>query len=82
MCRPLTCYSWPLWWPLYLLGLATATAARLSAASRPLPCNRPSQSLIKLHVLTLRLNPSAGKPQPYVMRGCKLKLVPPNCGVS
>lgn len=82
MCPFLTPFYSPLWWPLYLLGLATATASQMSKAVPPWPCKPPSSSLIKLHVQTLRLNPNAGRPQPYVMRGFKPRLVPPNCGVS
>lgn len=82
MCTSPT-YLWsPFWWPAYLLGLATATASMWSAAVLPLPCKRPSSSLIRLHVQTLRLNPNAGKPQPYVMRGCKPHLVPQNSEAS
>lgn len=75
MCLPPLYYCSPLWWLLYLAGSATATADRMSAASRLWQCNRPSSPLLRLHVPALRLKPSAGRPQPYVMRS--LRLVPP-----
>ena len=60
MCRPLPYVYWPLfWWPLWLAGAATATAARLSV---PIGCRRLHNSeptLISLHVQTLKLNPNA-----------------------
>jgi hypothetical protein len=70
------------WWPAYLLGLATATASMWSAAVLPLPCKRPSSSLINLHIKTLRLNPRAGLRQPYEMQGRPLHLVPQSSEAS
>jgi hypothetical protein len=76
-------YLWsPFWFPCYLLGLATATASMWSAAVLPLTCKRPSSSLIRLHIKTLKLNPHAGLRQPYEMQGRPLHLVPQSSKAS
>jgi hypothetical protein len=41
-------------------------------SARPLP----SSALLKMHVRSLRLNPTAGKRPPYTMRMSPLRLVP------
>lgn len=75
MCLPSICF-WPLYWlPLYLDGLATATALMCSAGGAHLKCRPLSSPLMRLHVSTLRLNPLAGKRKPYAMRGETLRLV-------
>lgn len=79
MCQLPICFWLPFWWPVYLAGLATVTVSRLNRAVPPLQCKTPSSSLIRLHVRTLRLNPNAGRPQPFVMRGGRPRLVPPSC---
>lgn len=67
---------WPaLPWLLCVQCSAIAMASMSSAAARLWTCSRPSSPLIKLHVQTLRLNPTAGKRPPYAMRGRRLRLV-------
>jgi hypothetical protein len=53
-----------------------------SAAVLPLTCKRPSSSLIRLHIKTLKLNPHAGLRQPYEMQGRPLHLVPQSSKAS
>ena len=66
---------WPAAWLSYwLLGAATATAARLPMTLAPLGPQRLRTPLLKLHVSTQRLNPHAGLRKPYEMRA--LRLIP------
>lgn len=75
MCRP-SIYSWPLlWWPLYLHGVATATAWMWSGGARLSPARPLSSPLLTLHVSTLRPNPHAESRPRYVMRAVPLRRV-------
>jgi hypothetical protein len=62
---PLSC------WLSLLLPAWTWSAAAMRSA-RPLP----STALLKMHVRTLRLNPTAATRPPYTMRMSPLRLVP------
>lgn len=53
---------WPsVWFSAFALGLATATAYRLSAMPAPPDRPRLRTPLLTLHVSTLRPNPCAGQ---------------------
>lgn len=71
---PISC--WPvLWASAWLCGWHTTWAWKLSGAALQYGSRRPSGTLLKLHVSTLRLNPSAGRRPRYEMRGEHLRLV-------
>lgn len=73
-------YLWPsVWLSAFALGLATATAYRLSAM--PVLHNPPKlrTPLLSLHVCTLRPNPHAGQIKPSRWLRRPLHLVKPGC---
>jgi hypothetical protein len=71
---------WPsVWLSSWLLGAATATAARLPAMLAPLAPQRLRTPLLRLHVSTQRLNPHAGLKKPYEMRALRLIPAKPDC---
>lgn len=81
-CLPLASSALPLAYslcwllPAWALSQATATAWTLSAAAMRSARPLPSSALLKMHVRSLRLNPTAGKRPPYTMRMSPLRLVP------
>ena len=62
--------------PAWALSQATATVWTLSAASMRAARPSPSSALLKMHVRTLRLNPTAARRPPYTMQAPRLRLVP------
>ena len=62
--------------PAWALSQATATAWTLSAAAMRAARPSPSSALLKMHVRTLRLNPTAARRPPYTMQAPRLRLVP------
>ncbi len=75
---PTPIYCWPsVWLSSWLLGAATATAARLPTMPAPLAPQRLRTPLLSLHASTLRLNPYAGLPRPRGWLRPPLHLVKP-----
>lgn len=80
MCR---LWSFPSYWLLsWAAGWATGWAtgwqqgiARHASSLSRAPMPRIRTPLLRLHVATLRLNPTAGQRRPYEMRGGHLRLV-------
>ena len=72
---PLACWL-SLLLPAWALSQATATAWTLSAAAMRSARPLPSSALLKMHVRTLRLNPTAAMRPPYTMQAPRLRLVP------
>ena len=73
---PTSC--WPaLPWLFCVLCSATAMASMSRTAATLWKCSAPSSPLMRLHVQTLKLKPSAGKRPPYTMRAPRLRLVKP-----
>ena len=62
--------------PAWALSQATATAWTLSAAAMRSARPLTSSALLKMHVRTLRLNPTAARRPPYTMQAPQLRLVP------
>ena len=74
---PICC--WPaLWCSLWLVGAATATAARLPTMLAPLAPYRLRTPLLSLHASNLRLNPHAGLKSPREWLRPHLHLVQPD----
>lgn len=69
---------WPsVWLASWLLGAATATAARLPTTLAPHALPTLRTPLLSLHAQTLKLNPHAGLKPPYNMHRPPLRLVRP-----
>lgn len=76
MCYPPLIVFLPLWWlSQWQLGAFTTSAARLAAMTVPRALPRLRSPLLTLHVLTQRLNPTAGTRPPYSMHRPPLRLV-------
>ena len=74
---------WPsVWLSSWLLGAATATAARLPQTLVPLAPQRLRTPLLRLHASNLRLNPHAGLKRPAAWLRPPLRLVPPSVRAS
>lgn len=74
---------WPAaWLSSWLLGAATATAARLPTMLAPLAPQRLRTPLLRLHVSTLKPNPRAGLKKPYEMRALRLIPAPHDSGAN
>lgn len=72
---------WPsVWLSSWLLGAATATAARLPTMLAPLAPHRLRTPLLSLHVSTLRPSPRAGLARPAKWLRPPLQLVKPDSG--
>ena len=63
--------------PAWAASQAIATAWALSAAAMRSQCRTPSSQLLKMHVRTLRLNRSAGRPPHCKPSAPRLWLVKP-----
>lgn len=63
--------------PAWAASQAIATALALSAAAMRSQCRTPSSPLLKMHVRTLRLNRSAGRPPHCKPSAPRLWLVKP-----
>lgn len=70
---------WPsVWLSSWLLGAATATAARLPTMLAPLAPQRLRTPLLSLHVSTLKPSPRAGLTRPSAWLRPPLHLVKPD----
>ena len=71
---------WPQFWlSAWLLGAATATAARLPTTLAPLAPQRLRTPLLSLHVSTLKPSPRAGLTRPHEWLRQRLRVVKPDC---
>lgn len=71
---------WPQFWlSAWLLGAATATAARLPTTLAPLALPRLRTPLLSLHVSALKPSPRAGLARPAKWLRPPLQLVKPDC---
>ena len=68
-------YSWAWQWAAgWATGFQMGLARHANSLSRGHTC-RIRTPLLRLRVETLRLNPNAGAPKPYAMKGGPLRLV-------
>lgn len=62
----------PAWAASQVIATGWTWSAAAMRAARP----SPSSALLKMHVRTLRLNPTAARRPPYTMQAPRLRLVP------